>query len=83
MNDETLKRCPHCGGTAYINSSYSYRHKTHFVYVKCSICGAQGKTYCSTGDPEKAGWNNQACTDAVAAWNMRTPQEVITNGMEH
>lgn len=75
MENERLKGCPHCGGGACLNSNYSYKTRCYFVYVKCDICGAQGKIYRSQEEPQAAGWNNQPCIDAVRAWNMRTEAE--------
>ena len=69
---DSIKTCPHCGGTACLNANYSYKTRTYFVFVKCDICGAQGKIYNSTEEPAAAEWNNNACIDAVKAWNMRT-----------
>lgn len=66
-----IKACPHCGGAASLNSNYSYKTRTYFIYVKCDICGAQGKIYNSEERPAAAGWDNQPCWDAIAAWNMR------------
>lgn len=71
MND-TVKPCPHCGGSASLSSFYSYRQYFYYVFVKCDICGAQGKTYKSIGKPSQENWNNEACIDALNAWNMRT-----------
>lgn len=70
-NGEILKTCPHCGGGACLNSNYSYKTRSYFVFVKCDICGSQGKIYSSQEEPAKASWNNAACRDAVTAWNMR------------
>lgn len=70
-----IKPCPHCAGVAYLYSNYSYKCRTHFVYVKCEICGSQGKTYRSNTDPEKDDWMSTACESAVEAWNMRVPIE--------
>lgn len=66
-----IKACPHCGGTAFLNANYSYKTRSYFTYVKCDICGAQGKIYNSEEEPAAAGWDNQPCRDAIAAWNMR------------
>ena len=74
MEQEVIKGCHHCGGAACLNSNYSYRTRSYFVFVRCDVCGAQGKIYKSTDEPEAAGWNNQPCRDAVAAWNMRTSE---------
>lgn len=71
MAKERLKYCPHCGGAATLNANYSYKTRSYFVFAKCDICGSQGKIYRSLDNPEAAEWNNQACKDAVIAWNMR------------
>lgn len=72
---ETLKRCPHCGGTACLNSNYSAKARSYFVFVRCDICGSQGKIYSDTDDPARNNWQTAACDDAAAAWNMRTPEQ--------
>ena len=71
----TIKNCPHCGGTACLMANYSRKLRLYFTFVKCDICGAQGKIYNTAEDPASAGWNNSACIDAVNAWNMRTPEK--------
>lgn len=58
-------------GTATLTANYSYRIRKNFVFVKCDICGAQGKIYNSEEEPEEVNWDNQACRDAIEAWNMR------------
>jgi transcription elongation factor Elf1 len=70
----TILSCPHCGGSSYLHANYSHKIKNggYFVFVKCDICGAQGKAYTCVQDPVADEWDNQACRDAVAAWNMRT-----------
>lgn len=73
MAETEIKPCPHCGGIAYLTQNYSYKARSYFVFVKCDICGAQGKIYNSNEEPAATGWNNQPCNDAIAAWNMRTP----------
>lgn len=67
----TVKTCPHCGGTACLNANCSYKKRTYFVFVRCDICGAQGKVYSSPEDPAAENWENDACIDAIKAWNMR------------
>ena len=69
--NEPIKSCPHCGGSACINANYSYRIRKHFVFVKCDVCGAQGKVYTDDKDPVLSDWKDFACDDAVRAWNMR------------
>lgn len=71
MNGKSIKPCPHCGGAGYLNSNFSNKTRTYFVYVKCDLCGAQGKIYNSAQDPA-AGWTGDACESAIDAWNMRT-----------
>lgn len=75
MEDKIIKKCPHCGGLAVLNSNYSWSFKSHFVYVKCNICGAQGKSYFSEDTPDEVGWDNLACNDAINAWNMRYKED--------
>ena len=75
---DTIAGCPHCGGTACLTQNYSYKARSYFVFVKCDICGAQGKIYNSPDEPQATGWNNQPCNDAIAAWNMRTPAREVT-----
>lgn len=70
-----IKACPHCGATACLTSNYSYKTRTYFVFVKCDICGAQGKIYNSKEEPAAANWDNTACNDAINAWNLRTPEK--------
>ncbi len=71
MADKTIKPCPFCNGSALLNANYSYRTRTFFVFVKCEICGGQGKAFTDSNDPEHSNWNDSACNSAVDAWNMR------------
>ena len=66
-----IKRCPHCGSPSDLNSRYSYKTKRYFVFVRCEMCGAQGKIYNSEQNPEEQQWDNDACHNAIKAWNMR------------
>lgn len=72
---EQLKGCPHCGGHALLNSNYSYKARSYFVFVRCEICGAQGKIYNSDTDPAATNWDDPQCRAAAAAWNMRTNEQ--------
>ena len=76
-----IETCPHCGGTACLPQNYSYKIRSYFVFVKCDVCNAQGKTYRSDTEPAADDWNTQACKDAIAAWNMRT--EKTADGKVH
>ena len=66
-----IKTCPHCGGEASLKASYSPSRERYYVYVKCHICGAQGKSYYTPVDPEEDNFTSWPCGDAVSAWNMR------------
>lgn len=83
MHSEQIKPCPHCGGAAILNANYSYKGRTFFVFVKCCVCGATGKTYSSADDPEAVEWNNNACNDAITAWNMRTSDIIAQEVNKH
>lgn len=69
-----IKGCPHCGGAAHLNSNYSYKCHSYFVFVKCDICGAQSKIYNTDTDPTIDNWQSDSCLDAITAWNMRTKE---------
>lgn len=66
-----IKSCPHCGGIGNLSSNYSYKARSYFVFVKCDICGAQGKIYRQDTDPASDSWDTPTCDSAVEAWNMR------------
>jgi len=66
-----IKTCPHCGGVSTLNCNYSYKTRSYFVFVKCEVCGAQGKTCHSPEHPAEEQWQNEACEQALAAWNLR------------
>lgn len=75
---DNIKACPHCGGAACLNANYSYKARAYFVFVKCNICGATGKTYRDDKDPgaDCNDWRTASCNDAVEAWNMRTTDKI-------
>lgn len=68
---DIIKTCPDCGGTAFLNSNYSYKTRGYFVFVKCEVCGAHGKVTTCPTDPAADEWNNDACNRSVEAWNLR------------
>ena len=67
-----ILECLHCGGAAYLNSNYSYKTRAYFVFVKCDVCGATGKTARSENEPAEDNWQSPPCESAIAAWNLRT-----------
>lgn len=66
-----IKACPHCGGDANLYGNYSGKARSYFVFVKCNVCGSQGKIYNTPEDPERDNWESLACENAVRVWNMR------------
>ncbi len=72
MSDLTIRECPHCGGDATLYCIYSGKLRKYLVFVKCKICGSQGKPFTDTNYPEDVNWCDYACDSAVKAWNMRT-----------
>lgn len=71
MGELIMKRCPHCNGEAGLYANYSYKKRKYFVFVKCEVCGSQGKILADDNDPEQSNWNDSACDGAVRAWNLR------------
>ena len=70
-----LLNCPHCNGPAYLYQNYSQKYDMYFVFAKCELCNATGKSYRSKSAPSDEEWNNTACKDAAAAWNMRNGKQ--------
>ncbi len=66
-----IKACPFCGGQATLNQRYSAKQHKYMVFMKCDICGSQGKIYAGAAAPSENEWNTQECYDAINAWNMR------------
>lgn len=77
----TLKTCPHCGGSANLVSVFSNRKQCFFIYVKCGICGAQGKAFTSKEDLVLKDPESDLCQSAVNAWNMRTEERTELNAV--
>lgn len=69
--DYNIKKCPFCGYSADLWQNYSAKTDKFFVYCKCSVCGAQSRTFASEEEPSECDWSNIACENAVEAWNMR------------
>ena len=65
------KRCPHCGGAGVLISEYQPACGKYAVYVKCYCCGSRGGERTCREYPPRAGWQNDACREAVAEWNKR------------
>lgn len=67
---DELKPCPFCGGEAYLNSRYA--KYGYMVFVRCDVCGAEGKKFNSYDEPPSSvDWDNSACRAATRFWNMR------------
>ena len=65
-----LKNCPFCGGHAekrYLKrkklfASMRFPYNTHYVYVRCKVCGATSSVYVTI-------------ENAIEAWNRRISNE--------
>ena len=66
-----IKPCPHCAGNAELWANYNRKINGYFVFVKCSLCGAQGRIYMSRKNPEFYGWDIDPCLYALESWNQR------------
>ena len=75
MSKTAIKPCQHCNGVAYLNANYSYKTRSYFVFVKCEVCGATGKTTSSKEDPQAEDWQSEACERALEAWNLRAYED--------
>lgn len=72
MAEMYIKPCPHCGGSGCLISKYSYRLKTYMVYVRCDVCGAQGRIYTTDSEKDFESWDSDTAYCAISAWNLRT-----------
>lgn len=75
MTMTPIKNCPHCGGPARLHQRYARQMREYMIFVKCDICGAQGKIYNTEQEASEIDWTGTACSLAAAAWNMRYPEE--------
>lgn len=66
-----VKICPFCGGQACLHSIYEREPDLYYVFIRCTICGAEGKKIPSWERPAECEWSNNPCDLASAAWNMR------------
>lgn len=66
-----IRPCPFCNGDAGLCSTYSGRIRKYFIFVKCEMCGAQGKAFSDVDDPDLCNWDNDNCNRAINAWNLR------------
>ncbi len=67
---QEIKKCPFCGGDGELTQRYNSRYDNYFVFVACSLCSAQSKTFTSDDNAERVEWQSKACEKAVNAWNM-------------
>lgn len=67
---EKTEKCPFCGGDAYLHFA-----KSRYLFVKCDVCGATGKSYyqnLTTEEMDTGEWvKTTAAVSAVRAWNRR------------
>lgn len=66
---EYMKNCPFCNGEPTL---FSTRGKYgYFVFIKCDLCGAQGKTF-KMGETREENWQDSVeAQNAIKMWNMR------------
>lgn len=67
---DDIKKCPFCGGDGELTQRYNSRWRNYFVFVSCSLCNAQGKTFSSDDDVSENDWKSKSCEKAINAWNM-------------
>lgn len=65
-----IKTCPHCGGEAMLKRNYNKEMHYYFMFVKCRVCGAQGKITGSDEDFTTEVYLNNLQA-AIDAWNTR------------
>lgn len=70
-----IKKCPFCGGDGELTQRYNSRRDNYFIFVSCSLCNAQSKTFASDDDVSVSDWESKACEKAVKAWNMEYKEE--------
>ena len=72
MSEVKLKRCPFCGGEAYVSNEDCYGNVDEYYLVHCTECGLQ------------LGFTNQFCTEeeAIKYWNTRKPIREIVERLE-
>ena len=68
---EKIKTCPHCGGSASLRTNYNSNREVYYVFVRCDVCGAQGKLFYTKENPQTAEEDTYCNRGAIAAWNMR------------
>ena len=68
-----IKPCPFCGSeSVYIRQRHVRIRNYWMVFVQCDFCKAQGRIFESGRKPaSESNWENEACENAVRAWNMR------------
>ncbi len=65
------KPCPFCGCEAAIISAYNSKVHAHCVYVLCTHCLAQSRSYTAKTFDEMA----RAADFATAEWNTRVRED--------
>lgn len=72
MKNYNLSPCPYCGSTeVYLAERRSIISNAYIVYCECGLCGAHGKAFKSDVPADFYEWDNEACRQAVKAWNTR------------
>ena len=80
------KKCPFCGGEPELRykgiTKWRYSDTVCIVFVRCTFCKAQSQVFPDDSFPDENGsdWEDNACINAVAAWNKRVCLKGEDNG---
>ena len=66
------KPCPCCGGASCLHSNYLREPDLYYVFVRCTVCGTEGKKIPTWDRPSEYEWRGNEANLAISAWNMRT-----------
>lgn len=61
--EKQILPCPFCGGKGYVNQRWWSKRGIWLKFVRCDMCGSQGKAFAEYGGLED--------DSAIDAWNMR------------
>ena len=59
LDDGTFKRCPFCGGEAFLSSYVPSFTHDHYFYIVCEDCGARSKPTAQTATEASKDWNRR------------------------
>ena len=65
------KNCPFCQGKPYLKASYNERMNMTYIFVRCSVCGGQGRAFIHAGYMEDITDAQDKVDLAIKAWDTR------------